>query len=69
MRTYRRRSHPLARGLRLLCALFLLSLLGSTVEAQQRRYLLELGAGVHRQSYDDSTFVKSAIGWLGRVGL
>jgi outer membrane protein OmpA-like peptidoglycan-associated protein len=69
MRTYRRRAHPLARGLRFLCALFLLSWLGSTVEAQERRYLLELGAAVHRQSYDDLSNVKSAIGGLGRVGL
>lgn len=70
MRTYRRRSHPLARGLRLFCALFLLAFVGSRVEAQQeRRYLLELGAGVHRQSYDDSTEIESAIGGLGRVGL
>jgi outer membrane protein OmpA-like peptidoglycan-associated protein len=69
MRTYRRGSHPLARGLRLLCALFLLALLGPTVEAQQRRYLLELGAGVHRQSFDEATGVESAFGGLGRVGL
>jgi outer membrane protein OmpA-like peptidoglycan-associated protein len=70
MRTYRRRFHPLARGLWLLCAFVLLPLLGSTVEAQQqRRYLLELGAGLHQQSYDDSTGVKSALGGLGRVGL
>ena len=70
MRTYRRRSHPLARGLRSLCALLLLTLIGSAVEAQQqRRYLLELGAGVHRQSYDDSTGVEGAFGGVGRVGL
>jgi outer membrane protein OmpA-like peptidoglycan-associated protein len=50
--------------------LFLLPLLGRTVEAQQqRRYLLEVGAGVIQQSYDDATGVKSAIGGLGRVGL
>ncbi|HTG50877.1 MAG TPA: OmpA family protein [Gemmatimonadales bacterium] len=69
MRTYRRRFHPLTRGLWLLCALVLLPLLGSTVEAQQRRYLLELGAGVHRQSFDEATGVESGFGGLGRVGL
>jgi OmpA-OmpF porin, OOP family len=69
MRTYRRRARPLARGLRFLCALFLLSWLGSTVEAQERRYLLELGAGLHRQSFDEGTGLESAIGGLGRVGL
>jgi OOP family OmpA-OmpF porin len=69
MRTYRRRFHPLTRGLWLLCALVLLPLLGSTVEAQQRRYLLELGAGLHRQSFDEATGVESGFGGLGRVGL
>ena len=49
--------YPLARGLWFLCALVLLPLLGSTVEAQ-RAYLLELGAGVHRQSFDEATGVK-----------
>ena len=38
---------PLTRGLWLLCALVLLPCSGRPVEAQQRRYLLELGAGVH----------------------
>jgi outer membrane protein OmpA-like peptidoglycan-associated protein len=69
MRTYRRRFHPLARGLRLFCALALLSLFGARVEAQERRYLLELGAGLHRQSFDEATNFESAIGGFGRVGL
>src|SRR5262245_45216834 len=70
MRTYRRRSHPLARGLRLLCPLILLPCLGAKVEAQQdRRYLLELGAGIHRQSFDEATGFESAIGGVGRIGL
>ena len=46
MRTYRRRSRGLAEGLWLLCALALLPWPGSALEAQQRRYLVELGAGV-----------------------
>ena len=69
MRTYRRRAHPLARGLRFLCALFLLSWLGSTVEAQERRYLLELGAGGLYQTYDEITRLDNAFGGVGRVGL
>lgn len=69
MRTYRRRTRPLAQGLRLLCALAVLPLLGSTAEAQQRRYLLELGAGGHYQTYGDTTEVESALGGFGRVGL
>ena len=70
MRTYRRGSHPLARGLRLLCALFLLPLLGPPVEAQQqRRYLVELGAGGHYLTYSETTELESGFGWVGRVGL
>ena len=69
MRTYRRRSRPFAEGLRLLCALALLIPLGSAVEAQQRRYLVELGAGGLSQSYGDVTELKSAFGGVGRVGL
>jgi outer membrane protein OmpA-like peptidoglycan-associated protein len=69
MRTYRRRSRPFAEGLRLLCALALLLPLGSAVEAQQRRYLVELGAGGLSQSYGDVTELKSAFGGVGRVGL
>jgi outer membrane protein OmpA-like peptidoglycan-associated protein len=69
MRTYRRHSHPLARGLRLLCALALLSLLGSSAESQQRRYLLELGAGGLYQTYGEITQLDNAFGGVGRVGL
>jgi outer membrane protein OmpA-like peptidoglycan-associated protein len=70
MRTYRRRFHPLARGLRFLCALFLLPLLGRTVEAQQqRRYLLELGAGGHYLSYSETAELGSGFGPVGRIGL
>ena len=69
MRTYRRRIRTLARGLRLLCALVLLPVFGSRVEAQQKRYLLELGAGGVYQSFGDVTSLKSGFGGLGRIGL
>ena len=69
MRTYRGRSVPLAGGLRLLCALVLLPLLGPTVEAQQRRYLLELGAGGHYQSYGELSGLESGFGGVGRLGV
>ena len=69
MRTYRRHSHPLTRGLRLLCALALLSLLGSSAEGQQRRYLLELGAGGLYQTYGEITQLDNTFGGVGRVGL
>jgi outer membrane protein OmpA-like peptidoglycan-associated protein len=69
MRTYRRRIRPLARGLRLLCALAFLPVFGPSAEAQQRRYLLELGAGGIHQSFGEASLVESAFGGLGRVGL
>ena len=69
MRTYRRRSHPLTRGLRLLCVLALLTSLVSTVEAQERRYLLELGAGGLYQTFGEITRLDNAFGGVGRVGL
>jgi outer membrane protein OmpA-like peptidoglycan-associated protein len=69
MRTYRRRTRPLARGLRLLCALAIVPLVGSTAEAQQRRYLIELGAGGVYQSFSENTFLESGLGGLVRAGV
>jgi outer membrane protein OmpA-like peptidoglycan-associated protein len=69
MRTYRRRSRPPAKGLRLLCALVLLPVFGSTVDAQQRRYLVELGAGGLFQSFGEAAQLESTFGGLGRAGL
>jgi outer membrane protein OmpA-like peptidoglycan-associated protein len=69
MRTYRRRISPLAKGLRLLCASLLLPLFGARAEAQQRRYLLELGAGGVYESFGEVTSLESGFGGLGRVGL
>lgn len=69
MRTYPRHLGPLAGGLRLLCALVLLPLLASAAEAQQRRYLLELGAGGHYQSYGERSGLESGLGGVGRLGL
>ena len=43
--------------------------LGSTLEAQQRRYLVELGAGAAYQSFDSVTKLGGAIGGLARVGV
>ena len=69
MRTYRRRLPGPAEGLRVLCALLLLSSLGSALEAQQRRYLVELGAGGLYQSFDEVTDLGSAFGGVGRIGV
>lgn len=68
MRTYRHHSRGLARGLRLLCALALLTSIGSPLAAQQRRFLVELGAGALYQSFDEVTDLGSAFGGVGRIG-
>ena len=69
MRTYRRGLRSLLRGLRPLCALVLLLPFGPALEAQQRRYLVEVGAGGLLQSFPDTTLLKSAFGGVGRIGL
>ncbi|HUQ15575.1 MAG TPA: OmpA family protein [Gemmatimonadales bacterium] len=69
MRTYRHYPRGLTRGLRLLCALALLLWTGAGLEAQQRRFLVELGAGAVYQSFDSVTKLNGAIGGVGRLGL
>ncbi|HEY7482220.1 MAG TPA: OmpA family protein [Gemmatimonadales bacterium] len=68
MRTYRRRFRGRSTRLASLCVLATL-LVSSPLHAQQRRYLLELGAGGLYQSFDERTRVESAFGGVGRVGL
>ncbi len=69
MRTYRYHSRGLARGICLLCALALVPVFGSDLAAQQRRFLVELGAGAVYQSYDGATNLNGAIGGVGRLGV
>ena len=56
-------------GLSLLGSLILLVACASGATAQQRRYLVELGAAGAYQSYGSATNLKSAMGGLGRIGL
>jgi outer membrane protein OmpA-like peptidoglycan-associated protein len=42
---------------------------GSALEAQQRRFLVELGAGAVYQSFSDVTDLGSAFGGVGRIGI
>jgi outer membrane protein OmpA-like peptidoglycan-associated protein len=42
---------------------------GSALEAQQRRFLVELGAGAVYQSFSEVTDLGSAFGGVGRIGL
>ncbi len=69
MRTYRIHSRGLARGLRSLCAVAGLLASGSAVEAQQRRFLVELGASGLYQSFSEFTRLGSAFGGVGRIGI
>ena len=69
MRTYRHHSRGLARGLRLLCAVALLPWTRSALEAQQRRFLVELDAAALYQSFSDVTELGSAFGGVGRLGV
>jgi len=69
MRTYRYGSRGPARGLRQVCALALLLLAGSSLQAQERRYLVELGAGGVYQSFAEISDLGSTLGYLGRIGV
>jgi outer membrane protein OmpA-like peptidoglycan-associated protein len=72
MRTYRRDPRGPTRGIRPVCALLLLLLLGSAaraLEAQDTRYLVELGAGGLYQSFDEVAALGSTFGGVGRVGI
>jgi outer membrane protein OmpA-like peptidoglycan-associated protein len=72
MRTYRFDPRAAARGVRHARALLLLLSLGSgatALEAQQSRYLVELGAGGLYQSFDAVSKLGSTFGGLGRVGV
>src|SRR3712207_5913944 len=69
MRTYHDPFRVRAQGLTLLGSLVLLAACASGATAQQRRYLVELGAAGAYQSFDVDTRLKSSIGGLGRIGL
>src|SRR4051812_43785705 len=69
MRTY---PHPVggwARGLRLLAGLVLLVACVHPAAAQQRNYLVELGAAGAYQSFDSELGLGGSAGGIGRVGL
>ncbi|HUR96357.1 MAG TPA: OmpA family protein [Gemmatimonadales bacterium] len=69
MRTY---LHPIggwAGGLRLLAGLALLAACAPSAAAQQRKYLVELGAAGAYQSFDKELQLGGAAGGLGRVGV
>ena len=69
MLTYRFPARGLARGLRLLGALVLSVSCLPAAQAQERRYLFELGAAGAYNSFGDSTDLGGAAGGLARVGV
>jgi outer membrane protein OmpA-like peptidoglycan-associated protein len=69
MLTYRFPSGGLARVLRLLGALVLSLSFLPAAEAQERRYLFEVGAAGAYNSFGDSTDLGSAVGGLVRAGV
>jgi outer membrane protein OmpA-like peptidoglycan-associated protein len=69
MRTYRFPAGGVARALRLLGVLVLSPSILPNAEAQERRYLFEVGAAGVYQSFGDSTDLGGAVGGGGRLGL
>ncbi|HEX6106328.1 MAG TPA: OmpA family protein [Gemmatimonadales bacterium] len=69
MRTYHDPSRGRARGLSLLGSLVLLVACALPAAAQQRKYLVELGAAGVYQSFDDLTNLGGGTGGLARIGL
>jgi outer membrane protein OmpA-like peptidoglycan-associated protein len=69
MRTYHDLSGGRARRLTVLGGLVLLLACGSGAGAQQRKYLVELGAAGAFQSFDEATDLGGGAGGTGRIGL
>ena len=63
------RTYPRTARRRLPAALALLVLCVGPLGAQQRKNLVELGAGGMYQSYDNATDLDGAIGGVGRLGV
>jgi len=69
MRTYPHLARGWAGGLRLLAGLALLVACARPGAAQQRKYLVELGAAGAYQSFDAATDLGGAAGGVGRLGV
>src|SRR5689334_20925880 len=69
MRTYLRPARGRARGLRLLAGLVLLVSCLHPCAAQQRKYLVEVGAAGAYESFDNATDLGGAAGGTGRLGV
>ncbi len=68
MRTYPNPGGGLARALRLSGLVMLTSSCVSVLQAQDRRNLFEVGAGIGYQSFSDFTGLSGAVGGVGRIG-
>jgi OmpA-OmpF porin, OOP family len=69
MRTYPHPPRGWAGGLRLLASLALLAVCARPGAAQQRKYLVELGAAGAYQGFDSELELDGAAGGIGRLGL
>ncbi|MEP6686720.1 MAG: OmpA family protein [Gemmatimonadales bacterium] len=69
MRTYRYTPRAWTGGLRLLAGLALLLVCVRTAEAQQRKYLVEVGAAGAYQAFAGELALKGAPGGIGRLGI
>jgi OmpA-OmpF porin, OOP family len=69
MRTYPHPPRGWAGGLRLLASLALLAACARPGAAQQRKYLVELGAAGAYQSFDGNLALDGAPGGIGRLGI
>ena len=63
------RTYPWTARCRLPAGLALLVVLAAPLAAQQRKYLVELGAAGAYQSFDNATDLDGAIGEIGRLGV
>ncbi|HKP50227.1 MAG TPA: OmpA family protein [Gemmatimonadales bacterium] len=70
MLTYHKGTEPLSRRLLpAVIAVFTLMFVASGLQAQERRYLFEVGGAAAFQSYGNETGLGSSIGPLGRLGI
>lgn len=69
MLTYHSRQRNFARVLPLLGVVICALTFNSSIQAQERRYLFEVGAAGAYQSYNNETGLNGSLGGLARVGL
>src|SRR6476469_3534279 len=69
MRTYTQPPRGWAKGVGVLAGLVLIVACSTDAAAQQRKYLVELGAAAAYQSFDSKALLASSAGGTGRIGV